>query len=94
MSVAARLEEITAAIAEARRAVAAGALVDMSGLDAAIGEICDAARTLPAAERDAFAERLVALAAALDQLALDIVHQREAAQRQRANDAYGQEGPR
>jgi hypothetical protein len=94
MSLAARLEEITAAIAEARRAVAAGALVDMSGLDAAISEVCDAARTLPAGEREAFAEGLVALAAALDQLALDIVHQREAAQRQRANDAYGQEGPR
>jgi hypothetical protein len=94
MSIAARLDEITAAITEARRAVAAGALVDMSGLDAAIGEVCDAARALPAAERDAVAESLVALAAALDQLALDIVRQREAAQRQRANDAYGQEGPR
>ncbi len=94
MSAAARFEEIAAAIAEARRAVAAGALVDMSGLDAAIGEICDAARTLSAAEREAFAQSLAALAAALDELALDIVRQREAAQRQRANDAYGQEGPR
>ncbi len=94
MSAAPRLDDIAAAIAEARSAVAAGALVDLGGLDAAIAALCDAARQAPAAERPALAQGLAALAEALDQLAADITRQREAAQRQRANDAYGQEGPR
>ena len=94
MSAAPQLDEIAAAIAEARSAVAAGALVDLAGLDAAVSVLCDAAREAPAAERPALAQGLAALAEALDNLAADIMRQREAAQRQRANDAYGQEGQR
>jgi hypothetical protein len=94
VSAASDLQDIIAAVAEARRAVAEGAIVEVSGLDKAVGAVCDAARALPAAERGAFAERLTALADALDLLAADIVRQSEAAQRQRANDAYGQEGIR
>lgn len=94
MSAAVQLAEITAAIAEARRAVADGALIDVGGLDTAVARVCDGARELPAAERGALAQGLVELAEALDHLAADLVRQREAAQRQRANDAYGQEGSR
>lgn len=94
MSADAQLDAIVAAVAEARRAVADGALVEVGGLDAAVAEVCDAARALPADERGAFAGRLVELAEALDGLAADILRQREAAQRQRSNDAYGQEGTR
>ncbi|HZB90639.1 MAG TPA: hypothetical protein VE397_04305 [Stellaceae bacterium] len=94
MTAAAQLEEIQAAIAEARRAVAAGALIELGGLDAAVAEACEAAQAAPQDERAALARGLAALAEALDQLAAEITRQREAALRQRANDAYGQEGPR
>lgn len=94
MTADAEFDAIAAAIAEARRAVAEGALVEVGGLDAAVVRMCDAARELPAAERGAFADRLVELAEALDGLAADIARQRDAARRQRANDAYGQEGTR
>ncbi|HWI26968.1 MAG TPA: hypothetical protein VN668_08345 [Stellaceae bacterium] len=90
----ARLNEVAATIAAARRSIAEGALVELSGLDAAVAEICEAAPALPAAERNAFAQGLAELAAALDELAGDLVRQREAALRHRANDAYGQEGSR
>jgi hypothetical protein len=89
-----RLAEITEAVAEARRVVAGGTMVDISGLDAAVTEICDAAQTLPADERQAFAGDLAMLAAALDQLAAEIVRQGEASRRRQANEAYGPEGSR
>ncbi len=89
-----RLAEIAEAVAEARRALAGGALVDISGLDAAVTEVCDAAQTLPAGERQAFAGDLAALADALDQLAAEIVRLGEAARRRQASEAYGSEGSR
>lgn len=92
MSAERQIEEIIAAIAKARHAVAEGVFIEVSGLDAAVAAVCDAAPGLPSEERGAFAKRLSELAEALDQLAADIVRQSEAAQRQRANDAYGQEG--
>ncbi|MGO8920493.1 MAG: hypothetical protein ACLQJR_31750 [Stellaceae bacterium] len=94
MSPKARLAEITAAVAEQRRALADGALIDVAGLDAAVSELCEAAPSLPAAERPGFARALAALAAALDELAADLSRQNEATHRQRANDAYGPEGTR
>jgi hypothetical protein len=94
MSAERQLQEIIAAIAEARRAVAEGVFVEVSGLDAAVAAVCEAAPGLPVEERGAFAKRLSELAEALDELAADIVRQSEAAQRQRAKDAYGQEGRR
>jgi hypothetical protein len=86
------LAEIHETIAEARRAVANGALIELVGLDAAVGRICEAARALPAAERPAIADQLEALARALDVLALDIARQRDAAQRMRAAGAYPKDG--
>ena len=84
----AALAEIHETIAEARRAVGDGALIELVGLDAAVGRICELARALPAAERPAIADQLDALARALDVLALDIQRQRDAAQRMRAAGAY------
>lgn len=86
------LAEINATLAEARTAVAEGALIELVGLDAAVTRICDAARELPPDERPAIAEQLGALAGALDVLARDIARQRDAAQRVRASDAYGKDG--
>jgi hypothetical protein len=90
----ARLADITAAVAEAHRALADGADIDVAGLDAAVSEMCDAARALTPHERPAFARALAALGDALDRLAADLTRQSEAVQRQRANEAYGSEGPR
>jgi hypothetical protein len=88
----AALTEIHETIAEARRAVADGALIELVGLDAAVSRICETARALPAAERPAIADQLDALAGALDVLALDIARQRDAAQRMRAAGAYPKDG--
>jgi hypothetical protein len=90
----ARLAAIAAAVVEARRALAEGALVDVAGLDAAVTELCQAAPSLSASARPDFARALAELADALDGLADDITRQSAAAQRRRAIDAYGPEGPR
>jgi hypothetical protein len=84
----AQAAELAAAVAAARHAVAAGALIEISGLDSAVAQMCRTAESVPAAARGAFAEELAALATALEQLATEIARQSEAAQRQRAADAY------
>jgi hypothetical protein len=82
------LTEIAEAVAAARHAVADGALIEISGLDGAVTELCGAAESVPATERGAFAQGLAALADALDQLAAEIARQGEAARRRQAADAY------
>jgi len=94
MRLQARLADVAAAVAEARRAVDEGAIVDVAGLDAAVSGICDAAPGLDAAERPGFARDLAALADALDDLAAAIARQGEAAQRRRASAAYSPDGSR
>lgn len=84
----AQVAEIAAAVAAARRAVAEGALIEISGLDRAVAEMCGAAGSVPAAARGAFAQDLAALATALDELAGEIARQCDAARRQRAAGAY------
>ena len=88
----AALAEINETIAEARRAVAEGTLIELVGLNDAVSRICEAAHALPQAERRAIAEQLCALARGLDDLAGDIARQRDATQRVRAADAYGKDG--
>jgi hypothetical protein len=85
----AELADILTAVVEAERAVTAGELIELAGLDEALTRVCTAAPTLPAAERRVVADQLAALADALDRLARGIAHQREAAGRRRAADAYG-----
>jgi hypothetical protein len=85
----AALAEILDAVAGARRAVAEGAEMELTGLDGAVTRVCDAARDLPPAERGPYAERLKELAHALDLLAEDLARQDAAGLRQRAQDAYG-----
>jgi hypothetical protein len=83
------LAEIFDAVAEARRAVAEGAQIQLAGLDDAVTRVCDAGRELPPAERGAHAERLKELAQALDLLAKDLARQDAAGLRQQAQSAYG-----
>lgn len=94
MSPQSRLAEITDAVAEARRALAEGAFVDVAGLDVAVTELCEAVPSLTADDKPDFARALAALADALDALAADLTRQSASAQRQRALDAYGPERPR
>jgi hypothetical protein len=90
-------EAATAAIATARAAVAAGAFVDLAGLDRLIGEACDEARTAPKATRAAAAEELLGLVRELDWLALELASQQAAFRREpvspeRASAAYKDRG--
>jgi hypothetical protein len=84
----ARLDAMAAAIATARTLAAADGSLDLSGLDQAAREICDAVTALPGSERRLAAQRLAAIGAGLDALALAL---REAAER-RAGATAG-EGP-
>jgi hypothetical protein len=88
MSLQTRLAEIGEAIAAARRTVADGALIEISGLDGAVIEVCGAAENVPAAERGTLAQGLATLVDALDHLAADIARQGEAARRRQATHAY------
>ena len=88
MSLQTQLAEITEAVAAARHAVAEGALIEISGLDRAVTDMCDAAGSVAAAERRSFAQDLATLADALDQLATEIGRQGEAVRRRQAADAY------
>ena len=85
----AAIVEITAAIAEARRALADGAFVELVGLDGAVARICGEAHAIAAEERSNFLAGLTALAESLDQLALDLANRNCASRRRRASDAYG-----
>jgi hypothetical protein len=89
MSAQSQLAAIADAVAEARRAAAEGAIVEVTGLDAAVEQLCLAAKDAAPEERPALLRDLGALAAALDGLAAELARQREAAQRQRAIEAYG-----
>jgi hypothetical protein len=69
------------AIAIAREAVAAGAFVDLTGLDKLITLACDEARSAPSTNRVAAAEELLGLVRELDWLSLELASQQEAARR-------------
>ncbi len=82
-------------IAEARRAVADAAFVDLAGLDEEVMELCAAIHSLPAGDRPAMREALAALLGELDALTAALGQQqqelREAEagqQRERAAQAY------
>lgn len=84
------LSQVTTAVTEARRALAEGHVVDLAGLESAVAQVCAQASEIPQGERPLFAERLTALADALDLLAADIARFGATAQRRRAADAYGE----
>lgn len=84
-----QLAEIADAVSAARQALLDGADIDLAGLDSAVASVCAAVSALPRAERSDFADKLVSLADALDELALDLARRGQAAERRRAADAYG-----
>ncbi len=92
----ANLALVSDTLSTARAAVAAGHLVDMSGLDLAVAELCAAAVQLPPRHQGRAARKLARLAQDLSALAEALTQQREdleraaeAEARQRAAGAYG-----
>ena len=83
-----QLAEITDAVSAARQALLDGADIDLTGLDSAVARVCGAASALPQTERSGFADKLVSLADALDDLALELARRGNATERRRAADAY------
>ena len=91
----ANLELVSDTLVTARKAIEAGHLVDMSGLDLAVAELCAAAVQLPARHHGRAARKLVRLAQDLSALAEALTTQRdtlermaESEARQRAAGAY------
>jgi hypothetical protein len=91
----ANLALVSDTVVTARAAIAAGHLIDMSGLDLAVAEICAATVQLPPRHQGRAARKLARLANDLSALAEALTQQREmleqaadAEARQRAAGAY------
>jgi hypothetical protein len=84
-----RVADLATALAGLRATVADGALIDLAGLDSAIGEAMNAARTALEPERAALRPALLTLMAELDQLSAALARQHHAGAQQRATAAYG-----
>jgi hypothetical protein len=91
----ANLALVADTVTTARAAIAAGHLVEMSGLDLAVLELCSAAASLPRQHKGRAARKLARLARDLSALAEALTAQREALEhaaeaeaRQRAAGAY------
>jgi hypothetical protein len=89
------IELVSATIGTARAAIEAGHLVDMSGLDRAVAELCAVAAQLPTRHHGRAARKLARLAQDLSALADALTAQRDALERmaeaearQRAASAY------
>ena len=91
------LNATTAQIDAARRMVAAGQIIDLSGLQERVEAICGAIQKLPDAERGGFRDPIVALLSELDGLTAILTEQHERlsvglkalSAQSRAQKAYG-----
>jgi hypothetical protein len=88
MTVAERIAELAAALAEMRAAVLDGAPVDLAGLDGAIEDAVAAAKAAPAGELPGLLAKLTELVGELDGLAIALGRQHHAGTQQRAAAAY------
>ena len=89
-----QLDALRRAVENSRAAIAAGAFVELAGLDAEVAHVVDAARTTLLAERPQVLAALAALLGELDGLTVDLCRQRDAALALQAADAYRAEpGP-
>ncbi len=91
------LTDAETAVVKARDLLAAGNLIDLAGLDEGVAKLCDDMAGLPAAQRQTYKFRLVALIDNLNALvdALSAQHSelrttlKDLSSRQRAASAYG-----
>jgi len=88
VTVAERIAELAAALAEMRAAVLDGAAVDLAGLDGAIEDALVAAKAAPAPELAGLLAQLAQLASELEGLATALGRQHHAGTQQRAAAAY------
>lgn len=84
-----RIAQISAGLARARAAVAAGAALDLEGLCGTVEAAMAEAATAPLGDRGALAKALAQLIEALDGLAGDLKRQQRAEAQRRAAAAYG-----
>ena len=84
-----RLTDLRLAVAASRAAAAAGAAIDLAGLDDAIARSLASAELVSRAERGAILFALDALLAELDGLKAELRRHRDRDAARRAADAYG-----
>lgn len=87
----AALRELRDAISRSRGAIAEGAFIDLSGLDAEVARILEAASHAPDEDRPGLLVDIEALLRELDSLAVLLRRQHDAARAHYAAEAYGAE---
>jgi hypothetical protein len=88
VTLAERLAELAAALADMRAAALDGALVDLGGLDGAIEDALAAAKAAPEPERTGLLGQMAQLVGELDSLAAALGRQHHAESQRRAAAAY------
>ena len=88
LSTAEQLDDLRRTIGDSRTLITEGTIVELTGLDAEVARIADAARTTLLADRPQVLTALEALLRELDGLAADLCRQRDAALAQQAAGAY------
>lgn len=95
------MDKVESLVATARRVLADGGMVDLSALQAKVGQLCADARRASPEEQEKVAVALEKLIGALDELAKDLTRQfgtlggeTEDTLRGRAADAYSKNAPK
>jgi hypothetical protein len=82
------LDDLRGAVEHSRAAIAEGSFVELTGLDAQVARVVDAAQTTALAERPQVLTALAGLLRELDGLTLDLCRQRDAGVALQAAEAY------
>jgi hypothetical protein len=93
MSAAQRIGALAEALVGISTAAGDGALVDLTGLEAAVTDALETAQAAPASERPVVRTGLAHLIEELDRLVAALARQHHASAQQRAAAAYARGGP-
>lgn len=88
-SAAVELHALCRAVVQSRGAIAEGNQIDLTGLEAEVSRVAEAAKSAPATERAAVLEAMEALCHELDGLTAALQRQRDASLAGRAAEIYG-----
>ncbi len=83
-----QLDQLRRAVGRSRAAIADGAIIDLSGLDAEVARVTDLARNTPSAERAHVLAALDALLQEIDSLAATLARHHDAGRARQAAGAY------
>lgn len=83
-----QLEELCRAVARSRAALAAGAEIDLTGLDVEVARLAEAANEISPTDREALRRSIDTLHTGLDGLEADLKRQHDAALARQAASAY------